>query len=89
MVVLLHVLIALASLLAVTLSLLRPSAKSIIVNYISIVATIISGLALVVVEPARMLHTCVAGLAYLAIAITASAIAQVRFARTRNSESAS
>lgn len=89
MIVLFHVVIALASLLAVTFSLFRPSAKLIIINYISIAATIISGLVLVIIEPARMLHTCLAGLAYLALTITASVMVQVRITRTEKSESAS
>lgn len=89
MVVILHVVIALASLLAVTYSLFRPSIKSIIVNYMSIATTIVSGLALVIIEPVRMLHTCIAGLSYLVLAITVSVIAQARLARTRNNVSTS
>lgn len=88
MVVLLHVVIALASLLAVTYSLFRPSTKSIVINYLSIAATVISGLALVMIEPARMLHACLAGLAYLALTITVSVMVQIRVARTEKSESA-
>jgi hypothetical protein len=87
MVVILHILIAISSLLAVTYSLIRPSAKLVTVNYISIAATVLSGFFLVIFEPARMLHTCVAGLMYLAVAVTLSIAAQARLARVRSSES--
>jgi hypothetical protein len=87
MVVTLHVLIALASLLLVTYSFLRPSKKILVANYASIVATVASGFLLVIIEPARMLHTCVAGLAYLAIAVTASVMVQLRLGKVKSSES--
>lgn len=87
MVVTLHILIAISSLLAVTYSLIKPSMKLIAVDYISIAATVFSGILLVVIEPARMLHTCVAGLAYLAIVVTVSMVAHARLAQIRNSES--
>ncbi len=87
MVVFLHVLIALSSLGLVTHSLIKPSSKSLLAGYISIIATIASGVYLVVLQPGQMLHTCVAGLAYLAVAVLTSVAARIRFVNLRSGES--
>ena len=86
MVVFLHVFIALSSLGLVTYSYIKPSGKSLGLGYVSIAATVLSGFYLVLSEPSKMLHTCVAGVAYLAIVSVAIVAARVRFAHLKNSD---
>jgi len=85
MIVLLHVLIAVSSLALVTYTFIKPNNKLLLGSYLSIFATIASGLYLVWVEPARMLHTCEVGLVYLAVASTGVIAARIRFSKLKKS----
>jgi hypothetical protein len=67
MIILLHVTIALLSIICTTYGYVRPTSKNLRASYALIALTIASGTYLVVSEPAAMLHTCMTGLAYLAI----------------------
>jgi hypothetical protein len=89
MVVFLHVIIALGSLGLVTYSYFKPSKNSFVTGYISIAATILSGVYLVWSEPTRMLHTCIVGLVYVAIVSLAVVAARARFAHLRSHTSVS
>lgn len=68
MIVMLHVLIALSSLVLTSLSYVFPSKKILRVSYGLVGATLASGLYLVVLEPAHMVQSCTMGVAYLALA---------------------
>lgn len=65
--VMLHVIIALASIVLATYSLIKPTRRIIAIDWIVVAATAFSGVVLVAIEPARMLHVCVAGLVYITI----------------------
>ncbi len=80
----LHIFIAITSLLLVAYSLIKTSRKTIMTGYVSVVFTLVSGICLVWSQPARMLHTCVAGLIYLALAMTALMVARVRLLRVQH-----
>ena len=79
----LHILIAISSLVFAVYTLARPAKSSLAASYGSIFATIASGMYLVAAEPAKMLHMCIAGLFYLAISITLTTIARVRLAKLK------
>ena len=82
MIVLLHVIIALSSIVIAAYSYLRPSRKSLSMNYGLIAATIGTGFYLVVNEPAHMIEACLMGVAYLAIVSATTVMARVKLART-------
>ena len=76
--VMLHVIIALASIFLATYSLAKPTSRLIVADWILIVATIVSGGVLVAVEPARMFHACIAGLMYVTLASILTLVADMR-----------
>lgn len=77
--VMLHVIIALTSLFLATYSLFKPSRRLMVADWSLIVATIVSGVVLIAIEPSRMLHACVAGLCYVVIASALTLAANVRY----------
>lgn len=79
MIVLLHVLIAIASLIYATYLVIAPSRTKFRINTALIAATFASGTALVVVEQVALLRTCASGLCYLAAAVALSAWAKHRY----------
>ena len=85
--VMLHVIIALASIVLVTYSLIKPSRHIITVDWIAAAATMVSGIALVALEPARMLHVCVAGLVYITVISILILIAGERYKLLRKQNS--
>ena len=78
MVILLHVIIALSSLVLATFSAVRPARRTLIINYTLIAATIASGTYLIVMMPAHMISSCEMGLTYLAFASALTVFAHVR-----------
>lgn len=66
MITLLHITIALASVAYMTALMFRPT-LNIATAYGSITATLLSGILLVVVQPATLAHVCVSGVVYLAV----------------------
>jgi hypothetical protein len=76
MILLLHIAIALSSIACTTLLLISPSKNKLIVSYVLVAATLASGIYLTVVNPAQMLRTCMAGLAYASLVTTGIMIAQ-------------
>lgn len=67
MILLLHILIAISSLGLATFIYFKPSIKGIAVSYGFIVATVASGTALLIMNPASLLHTCFSGLFYTTV----------------------
>jgi hypothetical protein len=82
MLILVHVLIALASIAWITYLYLRPSARKFYPAYGLIAATLVSGTYLVISTGSPLLSSCVTGLVYLAVAgaglLAASMRASVR-----------
>lgn len=85
--VMLHVIIAFVSIFLATYSLFKPSGRAIIVDWVLVAATIVSGAILVAMEPARMFHACIAGLAYVALASALTLVASVRYKSLRRQTS--
>lgn len=77
--IILHVIVALASIVLASYSLFKPSRRLLLIDWALIAATIISGGVLIALEPSQMLHACVAGLAYVAVASTLTLIAGLRY----------
>ena len=67
MVILLHVLIALASLILTGITFLFPSKAKLFLSYTLVALTLVSGTYLVLTKPAHILQTCLEGLIYLAV----------------------
>ena len=86
MVILLHVIIAIASLAVAALAVVRPQARTLIINYVLIGATIASGTYLMVTMPTHMVTSCEMGLVYLAFASALTAFAHLRFHKLATQE---
>lgn len=67
MVVLLHIFIALASIIAASIAYLSPSKAKLNFSYGLIALTFITGTYLVIMKPAHMVQTCFTGLVYLGV----------------------
>lgn len=67
MIVLSHVIIALASMVLTSIAYIRPSIIKLRVAYGLVGATLISGLYLVWSEPAHMIEACTMGLLYIGV----------------------
>lgn len=67
MLLLTHIAIALGGLVAAGVAYLKPSSSKIIVSYGLLASTILSGVLLIVVAQASILHTCVSGLTFTAV----------------------
>lgn len=85
--IVLHVIIALASVVAATASLARISTKLLLTAKILSAATLATGTYLVVSLDAPLLTACAEGLAYLAIVATVMTFAGRRIALKRTSAS--
>lgn len=66
--IMLHIVIAVTSLIVSVLGVMRPSRQSVRVSYGLIVATVASGVLLAVVDQAQLLHVCMSGFTYLLFA---------------------
>lgn len=73
-----HVVIALAGLVVAGFGLFKPSRKTIKTTYFLTAATIGSGTALVLVTQSNLMQSCVSGLVYLAATLTATAAARYK-----------
>ncbi|MFZ1250508.1 MAG: hypothetical protein WAR37_03645 [Candidatus Microsaccharimonas sp.] len=67
MIILIHILIALASLGIASFTFFKPTTKRLGVSYGFIVATVASGTFLLILNPSNLLHTCLSGLFYLTV----------------------
>jgi hypothetical protein len=67
MIILLHVIIALLSIVWASIGYLRPSKTNLRISYLFVALTFTSGFYLVLSEPAQMVRTCLSGITYLAI----------------------
>jgi hypothetical protein len=78
MMIMLHVIIALTSLVVSIVGLATASRRLVAHAYGLIAATVASGCALMVIEPSQLLHVCVSGLLYVALATSLTILAQRR-----------
>ncbi|MEP6710522.1 MAG: hypothetical protein ABJA64_02290 [Candidatus Saccharibacteria bacterium] len=81
MLVILHVLIALSSIIAVSVAFALPSAFKLRLSYVTIAATLMSGTYLVVVAPAHMVQACESGLVYTAVVLVGIMATRAKLAR--------
>ncbi|HET8884262.1 MAG TPA: hypothetical protein VFM68_02220 [Candidatus Saccharimonadales bacterium] len=82
MVLLIHIIIAISSVAYTTLLLIQPSHTKLRVSYALVAATLASGTYLTILNPAQMLHTCMAGLVYASLVTTGIMIARHKMIRT-------
>ncbi len=81
MIILIHILIAFSSIAIATLTLFRPSKKVFYASYVGVLLTLISGVYLVTMSPAQIVHVCISGLLYLALVTTVTVFARVKFVK--------
>lgn len=86
MIILIHVLIALSSIVAVSIAFALPSRLKLRISYVTIAATLISGTYLVVLAPAHMVQACISGLTYTGIVLVGIMATRVRLARLAQSQ---
>lgn len=82
MVLLFHVIIALSSIVVASYMFIRPSNRGFLTSYLLIGGTLASGTLLVITTPSEMLHICISGTAYLAVASILTIYAQKRYRLT-------
>lgn len=80
MVVLIHVIIALTSIVVSGYLFFKPFSKGMYVSYSLIIGTVGTGTYLAISAPARILETCVVGLVYLGIVTTVTLATRVKLA---------
>lgn len=67
MIIVIHVVIALLSIVCATFGYIRPTNKNLQISYALVALTFASGFVLVYSEPAQILRTCLSGITYLAV----------------------
>lgn len=78
MVILIHIIIALASIVLASYTFFKPSLNKLYVSYGMMVATVGSGTYLLVAAQASILHTCLSGLAYVTITLAITIATHMR-----------
>jgi hypothetical protein len=78
---LLHILIALSSIVASGLAYARPSKQRLNTSYGLVAATLASGTYLVVAQPTHLASACISGLAYLGVVGSAIVAARLKLAK--------
>lgn len=86
MLIVIHILIALASLLAATVLLFKPSKRLINFNKVAIISTLVSGTALVIDTKSGLIKACFTGLIYLAFAAGATYYSSQKLQKSAPSE---
>lgn len=84
MIVLIHVLIAVSSLIYTAYVYLSPSEAKVRASYGLVGLTLASGTFLVLSKPAHMLQACIIGLFYLGIIVLATVAAREKLATAKN-----
>ncbi len=82
MILLAHVIIAIASLAIATYAYLFPTLSKVHISYGFIAATLLSGTLLVFAQPGYMLHACASGLVYISLATVATRATQHKLIQT-------
>lgn len=77
-ILIIHIAIALSSLIVASIVFFKPSIKRIGISYGFILGTVASGAALLIANPSNLLHTCLSGLFYLTIVTLITIATHVR-----------
>jgi hypothetical protein len=85
MILITHIVIALASIGLATFAFISPSVRSLRGAYISAALTLTSGIYLVVSAPAHMVQACISGVIYLSIVTVAIMAARSKLAARASS----
>ncbi|MBW4062045.1 hypothetical protein HJC99_05735 [Candidatus Saccharibacteria bacterium] len=83
MMILLHIVTALASMILATLSFMKPSVGRLSASYALVAGTLVTGTYLVLSTHVAMLQTCATGLAYLVMVSAALLGAKAKLAKQR------
>ena len=86
MAILLHVIIAIVSILFSGSVFLFPSRGKFYVSYVFIAGTIVSGTFLIITMPAHMVQSCMTGLIYLGVVSTLTVFAHKKLAAQERSD---
>lgn len=81
MVILIHVIIALTSIIIATIGFFRLSLRVLAVSYGLIIATVSSGTLLLVISPSHILQSCLSGVVYLSVVSLITIATHVRLRR--------
>jgi uncharacterized membrane protein YGL010W len=81
MIILIHVIIALTSMVSSSVTFFKPSVKKLAISYGFIVATVGTGTYLLLNATGSILRTCLVGLFYLTVVSAATVAAHVRLQR--------
>lgn len=79
--IMLHVTIAIASLIVSIIGVTRPLRQLVRISYVLIAGTVMSGVALVAVDHTQMLHVCISGFSYLVLASILTVVTHRRIER--------
>jgi hypothetical protein len=80
MITLLHIIIAISSIVVSSLVFIKPSQRLLQINYSLIGATFASGFYLVYIMPTHMIQACMSGVTYLAIVAILTVVARRKVA---------
>lgn len=78
MLLILHIILAVSSLLATAVLYVMPLKRLLMASYVSIILTLLSGASLVLFQHASLASSCVSGLVYLVVVIAGLIPAQSR-----------
>lgn len=84
MIVILHVIIALASIAHITYAYARPTRKQLYTSYGFVSLTFLSGIFLVVSSPSHMIEACTVGLVYLGVMTLGIIATNAKLARIKS-----
>lgn len=80
MIILIHVILALTSIILASITFFRPSMQKLMVSYGLILGTLATGIFLLVTVPSHLLQSCIMGVSYLAVVTTATIVAHTKLA---------
>jgi hypothetical protein len=84
--VLIHVIIALTSIVISSIVFFKPSIKKLAVSYGLIIATVGTGTGLLIMNPSNILHTCLSGLFYITVVSLITIATHVRAKKLASEE---
>ena len=85
-ILLIHIIIAISSIIVASIIFFKPSLKRFYVSYGLIVATVATGTGLLILNPSNILHTCLSGLFYLTVVSIITIASHVRARHLANEE---
>ena len=81
MFVLLHVSVALLSVVFATVTFIKPSQNKFYFSYVLVAATIITGTLLIIKSPSHMVQSCIMGILYVGVVLSTLVLAKKKLAR--------